>query len=622
MAALAALACATLLACNSECPPGTVSRGSRCHRETLDASVDAGGAGGIGSKSGAVQSADASLDATSDGSSKKAGAGGDSVPAQAKSAGMGGNSGTAATMPPASSQPSSSNPMTADSCETRAASSVADGCCPTDGNSLNDPDCSPKCGNGVLESGETCDPPATCDTDAKCRSNDACITTTLAGDASKCTASCETSEIMSCRSGDGCCPKGCNNGNDTDCSASCGDGVVSGTETCEPSSSTKPCPASCDDGDPCTKDLRTGTPEQCNVACTNMPITKAMNGDQCCPKGANAVSDSDCAAVCGNGVVESGEVCDGNCVSSCDDGDACTSDQLVGSKANCDAQCMQTDTSSGCVQIPAGWTLGTKVDDGQSCPSGFDGSSTTLKGELSTRCAATCSCSAATGGSCTGTFSVQLSDGSTSTAVDNGGGCIAPRANMGVTTIKASGLSFSGCTGGTCSNCNPQGSSVASTEWGSTTKFCAIGASVATCASGKKCPPAGRPLCLLSSGSKQCPAGFTESGSGWFTDARAGACACSGCGIASGQDCSGAKWAFGYGVCPAASIRNSGTSVDSFYTLSAAGGTGQYPTQVAVASELIGSIVGSPSAATCSKPMAVPTGDSTGTNEQTLCCSR
>ncbi len=43
--------------------------------------------------------------------------------------------------------------------------------------------------------------------------------------------------------------------------------------------------------------------------------------------------------VCGDGVIEAPEICDGDCPASCDDGDACTSDALNGSAASCDAVC-------------------------------------------------------------------------------------------------------------------------------------------------------------------------------------------------------------------------------------------------------------------------------------------
>src|SRR5205823_9666787 len=38
-----------------------------------------------------------------------------------------------------------------------AASSTPDACCPAGANANTDPDCQPKCGNGVLEEGEACD---------------------------------------------------------------------------------------------------------------------------------------------------------------------------------------------------------------------------------------------------------------------------------------------------------------------------------------------------------------------------------------------------------------------------------------------------------------------------------
>lgn len=46
------------------------------------------------------------------------------------------------------------------------------------------------------------------------------------------------------------------------------------------------------------------------------------------------------APICGNGALEMGELCDGNCPDSCpDDGDACTMELLTGSAATCDALC-------------------------------------------------------------------------------------------------------------------------------------------------------------------------------------------------------------------------------------------------------------------------------------------
>ena len=80
-----------------------------------------------------------------------------------------------------------------------------------------------------------------------------------------------------------------------------------------------PCPAppACDDGNPCTKSVQTGPGPSCEYSCAHEPIP-------------------DC---CGNGVIEDGELCDGNCPTSCNDGDPCTVDKLIGTAAGCDAQC-------------------------------------------------------------------------------------------------------------------------------------------------------------------------------------------------------------------------------------------------------------------------------------------
>jgi hypothetical protein len=163
------------------------------------------------------------------------------------------------------------------------------------------------------------------------------------------------------------------------------------------------------------------------------------------------------------------------------------------------------------------------------------------------------------------------------------------------------------------------GTSTPSLSWDASTKFCALGNDATTCASGKQCPAGSAKRCLLASGAKQCPAGYVADRS-WFTGSSMGSCTCGGCGLASGQDCSQAKWAFGYGVCPYASITNNGTDINQFFTFSASGGSGPFPTTIAVGYELIASIMGSPTAGVCGAAMAVESGNTTGTGQQTLCC--
>ena len=198
-----------------------------------------------------------------------------------------------------------------------------DGCCPTGANSTNDDDCQAMCGNGVLESGEVCDTgiatgvgacPATCDDLMSCTAD------TLMNGGS-CQATCANVDITQPMNGDGCCPPGANTGNDDDCLPGCGNGVVDPGETCDTAITTGPgrCPTTCTDGMVCTRDVlaNDGT---CTAVCTFPDITQPMNGDGCCPAGANNNNDNDCAPVCRNGVVEQGEQCDdGNNV----DTDAC-----------------------------------------------------------------------------------------------------------------------------------------------------------------------------------------------------------------------------------------------------------------------------------------------------------
>lgn len=124
-----------------------------------------------------------------------------------------------------------------------------------------------------------------------------------------------------CGAADSCCPRGCDAQSDPDCSTQCGDGVVESPETCEPSNRAAICPKSCDDGDRCTTDLLLGSPDNCNVRCSNTPISVPADGDGCCPPGATAANDLDCPATsnCGNGQVEADEECDGsdNCTLDC-----------------------------------------------------------------------------------------------------------------------------------------------------------------------------------------------------------------------------------------------------------------------------------------------------------------
>ncbi len=233
---------------------------------------------------------------------------------------------------------------------------AGDGCCPMDANHSTDPDCQPSCGNGVVEPGESCDgnkagSPAACPTSCG-PSPSACLVSALVGDATTCTARCALTPVTACGAKDGCCADGCTAATDPDCSPTCGDGVVQtgNGETCDVAIAAGlpgACPTSCSDGVACTQDVLVGA-RTCAAACLFVPIKAARAGDGCCPPGADATLDPDCAPVCGDGIVEAPtETCDyavaaGACPSACGASvtGTCSNVHLEGSPGACSAACV------------------------------------------------------------------------------------------------------------------------------------------------------------------------------------------------------------------------------------------------------------------------------------------
>lgn len=134
----------------------------------------------------------------------------------------------------------------------------------------------------------------------------------------------------------------------------CGDGTIDADETCDPPAS---CPTQCDDGDSCTVEILQGDAASCTAACVPTTINECGPADGCCLPGCDPDADLDC--MCGNGLIDPGETCDGNCPLNCDDGSSCSVDQQTGNATTCDVVCTH-DPILDCVN-----------DDG-CCPTGCD----------------------------------------------------------------------------------------------------------------------------------------------------------------------------------------------------------------------------------------------------------
>ena len=259
-----------------------------------------------------------------------------------------------------------------------------DGFCLPGATRATDTDCPASCGDGLVEPGETCDKGLTgggaCPT-ACPPSLSACLQTAMTGSNDDCSATCASTPIATCSTtGDGCCPPGCTAVTDPDCSLTCGDGVVQANETCDvtiAAGAAGACPTACDDGDPCTQDLllSAGT---CSAACVHLPVTAFVAGDGCCPPGGNLEVDADCAAVCGDGVVEPPvETCDSavpaSCPTDCPPEGSCLTSTLRGSSTSCNATCVAvpiTACTAGDGCCPAGCTAANDSDCTPICGDG------------------------------------------------------------------------------------------------------------------------------------------------------------------------------------------------------------------------------------------------------------
>jgi len=145
------------------------------------------------------------------------------------------------------------------------------------------------CGNGIVETGETCD--GNCP--SECLATQACMTVLeWSGSPDTCDVVCTTGPLAECISNDGCCPEGCSNAVDNDCEETCGNGVLETGELCDGN-----CPTACFNSNPCVEVSLEGDPSTCNSECVVTENTTCGANDGCCPQGCSEATDSDCSAV-------------------------------------------------------------------------------------------------------------------------------------------------------------------------------------------------------------------------------------------------------------------------------------------------------------------------------------
>ncbi len=177
----------------------------------------------------------------------------------------------------------------------------------------------------------------------------------------------------------GACGRACTTGQTCAagmCTATCGNGRVDVGESCDTAIAagmTGACPRSCASTGTCSTTRLTGA-STCAAACETTPITGCINADGCCPSTCNSTNDNDCAVRCGNGVVETGELCDtgiaagmtGACPTTCSPMGTCARASLT-SGGTCAAMCTSTPITAcangdGC--CPSGCTMSRDSDCG------------------------------------------------------------------------------------------------------------------------------------------------------------------------------------------------------------------------------------------------------------------
>jgi hypothetical protein len=231
--------------------------------------------------------------------------------------------------------------VNADSCKAQCvndrlqtACQSGDDCCPPGCNTANDNDCGVRCGDGVKDTSETCDPLSSCPTQCPAMG---CQLRELKN-AGTCKAACESSRLQTaCASNDDCCPGACHNNNDSDCAPKCGNGVVERDEKCEPVAECTRRQTACRSDRDTIREGR-GNPAQCTFECSESQRQCGAPDGQC-PSGCQ--NDPDCKRA-------NGAACEnaGQCLSNrCTDGRCCA--ETCGTCEKCTAAGGQCELPSG-----------------------------------------------------------------------------------------------------------------------------------------------------------------------------------------------------------------------------------------------------------------------------------
>ena len=472
--------------------------------------------------------------------------------------------------PPLVCDANAADPCVSDGCDSAAGcvTSLTTSSC-DDGDACTTAD---TCSGGTCNGG----PPLVCDANAAdpcvsdgCDSAAGCVTSLT-------TASCDDGDA--CTTGDVCGAGTCSGGSVT-CTANAGDPCIA--DLCDPGSGsciTSYTTSSCDDGDACTTGdtcssgtCNGGSPLVCNanaadgcvsdgcdsvLGCVTSHTTSLCDdGDACttadtcsggtCGGGPPLVCDANAANPCVSDGCDSAAGCTtSHTTSSCNDGDACTTNDLCGSgtcsggpvtcEANAGNPCVADSCDPGSGSCVTSHTMAS-CDDGDACTTGD-----------------TC-----TAGTCNGgpplVCNSNAGDACVSDSCNSGSGCVTSHTTSSCDDGDACTTSDT-CSGGTCTGggavvCNTNaGDPCVSDGCDSGTGLCTTSHTAASCDDGDACTTgdicsfgtcsSGAPLLCNANAGNPCIADSCNSATGCVTSFTTSACD-DGNGCTSPDICSG-----------------------------------------------------------------------------------